>query len=140
MENLRRPSCVSSLIGSFTPSSLPLLTSPHSRLLTAATSASQISFYIETGGEVQWMAAGNLAMDPGGLRMILSELPKFSVFILAFSGVAWLIAPRFYALVGRVLHKTGLSFRQMHRCLRGKSQLSGYEQLAGPCDEGVEPR
>ncbi|EOD46370.1 putative sulfatase domain-containing protein [Neofusicoccum parvum UCRNP2] len=108
-------------------------------LLTAATSASQISFYIETGGEVQWMAAGNLAMDPGGLRMILSELPKFATFILAFSAVAWLVAARFYTAVGGVLHTVGLSFRQMHRCLRGKSQLTGYEELDGTCDVDVDP-
>ncbi|GME33176.1 sulfatase domain-containing protein [Neofusicoccum parvum] len=108
-------------------------------LLTAATSASQISFYIETGGEVQWMAAGNLAMDPGGLRMILSELPKFATFILAFSAVAWLVAARFYTAVGGVLHTIGLSFRQMHRCLRGQSQLTGYEELDGTCDVDVDP-
>ena len=86
------------------------------------------------------MAAGNLAMDPGGLRMILSELPKFATFILAFSAVAWLVAARFYTAVGGVLHTIGLSFRQMHRCLRGQSQLTGYEELDGTCDVDVDPR
>lgn len=109
-------------------------------LLTASTSASQISFYLTTGGEVQWMAAGNLATDPAGLAMLLSELPKFAFIILGFSSVAWLVAPRFYAAISRVLVEIGLSFRQMHRYLRGQSQLSGYEQLDGPCADHVEPR
>lgn len=86
------------------------------------------------------MAAGNLAMDPGGLRMILSELPKFAGFILAFSGIAWLIASRFYAAVTLVLQKIGLSFRQMRRFLSGKCQLAGYEEVDGACSGNVEPK
>lgn len=86
------------------------------------------------------MAAGNLAADPAGLTMLLSELPKFAMVILAFSSIAWLVAARFYAATSWVLVEIRLSFRQMHRYLRGQSQLSGYEQLDGPCAHDVEPR
>lgn len=80
------------------------------------------------------MAAGNLAKDPGGLRMLLSELPKFIIIIGAFFVVAWLIAPRFDATIDHMWQTIGLSFRQIYRYVKGKSQLSGYEKLGGTGD------
>ncbi|KAB2573279.1 hypothetical protein DBV05_g8066 [Lasiodiplodia theobromae] len=109
-------------------------------LFTVTASASQISFYMTTGGEVQWMAAGNLAKDPGGLRMLLSELPKFFICILAFTIVSWLIAPRFDAVTTNICKTTSLSFRQMYRCLRGRPQLNEYQPLDENSDKSIPSR
>lgn len=88
-----------------------------------------------TGGEVQWMAAGNLAKDPGGLRMLLSELPKFFLLVLVFLLIAWLIAPRFNATLDHIFQKTNLAFRQAYLYFRGRAQLNGYHQLDGASDK-----
>ena len=43
----------------------------HSMIILGA-SAMQIAFYIETGGEIKWGAAGNFAHDPAGIKVLLS--------------------------------------------------------------------
>ena len=69
------------------------------RTVTTSAAAAQISFYLETGGEIQWLAAGSLAKDSGGLRLMLSGLPAVLVSILAFCIVARLLTPSLYDAV-----------------------------------------
>ncbi|KAL1631243.1 hypothetical protein SLS54_000002 [Diplodia seriata] len=107
-------------------------------MVTVAASASQISFYMTTGGEVQWMAAGNLAADPGGLRMLLSELPKFFITIGAFLLVSWLIAPRFDAATSHVCQHISLSFRKIYLRLRGLP--NDYQPLDDSSDKSTSAR
>ncbi|GME60364.1 sulfatase domain-containing protein [Neofusicoccum parvum] len=103
--------------------------------LTAAASAATIAFYVETGGEVQWMAAGSLANDPSGIKILLSGTVKFSIALLALSVVAWLITPSFYNGVSYLIDNTCASLQQAWLIVRGKQHSAQYEPLVNVSDD-----
>lgn len=82
-------------------------------IVTATASAAQISFYVETGGEIQWLAAGSLASDPGGIHMLMTGLPVFTISLLAFFAAAWLATPSFYDVTDNLLGGIFNAFKQL---------------------------
>jgi len=78
-------------------------------------SASWVSFYLETGGEIKWGAAQNVAKDPQGLRVLLSgsvrALVAAVVMIVAarvisqplYNGMESLVSSAVKAFTGRRL-------------------------------------
>jgi len=80
-------------------------------LFTAGCSAAQIAFFLETGGEIQWMAADRV-LSSGGLGLLLSGLPTVTLIFGALYGVAWIITPKFYDSVDFVLGRISAAFRQ----------------------------
>lgn len=85
---------------------------PLSRLFTAGCAAAQIAFFAETGGEIQWMAAGRVLNGSGGLGLLLSATVPVTLTFGFLYGVAWLITPCFYDAVDFILGRIVASFRQ----------------------------
>ncbi|KAH4294153.1 hypothetical protein HBH64_164920 [Parastagonospora nodorum] len=99
-------------------------------LSTAACSASQISFFIETGGEIQWMAASRVLGGTGGMGLLLSGLPAMIVAFMVLYAVALLISPIFYDAVDHVLGHLRWSFKQSFLVLtRRQRDTENYELL-----------
>ncbi|KAF2135824.1 uncharacterized protein K452DRAFT_280927 [Aplosporella prunicola CBS 121167] len=115
-QNYRRFTAPARLLGAFLA------------FLTATTSAAQITFYLETGGEVQWMAAGSLALDPAGLGLILSGLPTFSITLLLLTGLAWLSSPYLYDSVDALFARIAASFKKVYSIYNKKKDLPKSEE------------
>ena len=114
-----------------------VLTSP--RIITATASASQISFYVETGGEIQWLAAGSLASDPGGIHMLMTGLPVFIISLLAFFGAACLATPGFYDATDNLFAGVFNAFKQLRVFVftghRSYMRIPDESNLEGSLDE-----
>lgn len=102
--------------------------------VTSILSACQISFYCETGGEIQWMAAGSLAADPAGIHLLMSGLPTFTVAFVTYCGVAWLVTPWFYDIVDSFLGGLSDAFKQVRH--RPSVKRGNYQSI--PDDSEVE--
>jgi hypothetical protein len=81
-------------------------------VFTTACAAAQISFYVETGGEIQWMAASRVVGGTGGMGLLLSGLPAMIIAFMVLYAIALVISPRFYDAVDHILGVVGSSFRQ----------------------------
>jgi hypothetical protein len=81
-------------------------------LFTTACSAAQISFFIETGGEIQWMAASRVLGGTGGMGLLLSGLPAMATASMVLYIIALIISPRFYDGIDFILGRISWSFRQ----------------------------
>ncbi|KAL5115626.1 hypothetical protein ACEQ8H_006513 [Pleosporales sp. CAS-2024a] len=81
-------------------------------LFTTACSASQISFFIETGGEIQWMAASRVLGGTGGMGLLLSGLPATIVAFMTLYAISLVISPIFYDVIDDVLEYVTLSFKR----------------------------
>lgn len=87
-------------------------------LFTAGCAASQIAFFAETGGEIQWMAAGRVLGGSGGLGLLLSGLPAVSLTFGVLCAIAWIITPKFYDAVDHALERISASFRRGYGLVR----------------------
>lgn len=79
-------------------------------LVTLFASASQIAFYLETGGEVRWSAARNFAHDPAGVKLLASGSWGIAVAIAGMTCLATLLSPWLYLRVGAALALVGNVF------------------------------
>lgn len=75
----------------------------HRSIVTLFASASQIAFYVETGGEIRWSAARNFAHDPAGMKLLASGFVGVALVIAAITCVATLLNPWLYHRVGSAL-------------------------------------
>ncbi|CAO2648233.1 Nn.00g075000.m01.CDS01 [Neocucurbitaria sp. VM-36] len=107
---------------------------------TIACSAAQISFYVETGGEIQWMAASRVLGGSGGLGLLLSGLPSMCVAFAVLYGIAWVISPRFYDAVEHVLERIWLSFKRSYQLIKRRPTVEEEDQqLLIPLQEEQTP-
>lgn len=109
------------------------------RIGTTGASSSWVSFYFETGGEIPWVAAGNVASDSQGIQVLLSGLTPALIVCVVYLFESWIIAPYFCKLVDNFFGKVHSSFCCARRPPWLKSKLlSQY----GPVDqeEFPEPR
>ncbi|GAM83033.1 hypothetical protein ANO11243_010190 [Dothideomycetidae sp. 11243] len=84
-------------------------------VITWTTAASQIAFYIETGGEISWSAAGNFVHDRDGIKLLLSGSFRIGLCALAIAVAAFAIQNPLYNGVGHLLHWVRDSFRIRRR-------------------------
>lgn len=115
-------------------------------LFTAGCASSQIAFFAETGGEIQWMAAGRVLGGSGGLGLLLSGLPAVGLTFGSLSTVAWIITPRFYDAVDLVLARIRASFCRVYALLRkttnideAKAPLISLEESRSSSPVDLEP-
>jgi hypothetical protein len=109
-------------------------------LFTAGCSAAQISFAVETGGEIQWMAASKIMGGSGGVGLLLSGLPSVSIAFAINYAIAFVITPKFYDIVEHVLDKIYDSFRRIYRLTQGKKiATEDYELLMSDDEEPPTP-
>ncbi|KAF1844951.1 alkaline phosphatase-like protein [Cucurbitaria berberidis CBS 394.84] len=108
---------------------------------TAACAAAQISFSIETGGEIQWMAASKLMGGSGGLGLLLSGLPAMAIAFAVLYAISLVVAPRFYDAVEHVLERISRSFRQSYQLIKKRkpSTDEDQQQLLVPLNEEPAP-
>ncbi|KAK7542135.1 alkaline-phosphatase-like protein [Phyllosticta citribraziliensis] len=99
-------------------------------MLTAAAAAASISFYMETGGEIQWLAGTAMANDPGGLKMLLSGLPCMALAFGVLALLAYLIAPSFNDVVDHALDAVAGSFKEVFGCSRRSDGADDPEKVA----------
>lgn len=109
------------------------------RLFTAGCSAAQISFFLETGGEIQWMAASRVLGGSGGLGLLLSGLPALTIVFAVLYGIAWVIAPIFHDIVEHMLNMIVSSFQQSYRLTKRETSTTEAEELLIPLEEHVQP-
>lgn len=100
------------------------------RMLTAAASAASISFYMETGGEIQWLAGTAMANDPGGLKMLLSGLPCMALAFGVLALLAYLIAPSFNDVVDHALDAVAGAFKEIFGFTRRSDGAEDPEKVA----------
>lgn len=96
---------------------------------TVACSAAQISFFLETGGEIQWTAASKFFRSSADLRLLLSGLPRLIVVFAILVGMAWITAGRFYDSVDHILAEICCSFRHSCQLIRKKQKTTDVEGL-----------
>ncbi|KAI5840977.1 sulfatase domain-containing protein [Morchella snyderi] len=73
-------------------------------LLIASTSATQIGFFIETGGEIHWNMLAKVLREPEGFfGMLMSGFYGLSLTIGILGGIAWLFNPLLYNLSHRMV-------------------------------------
>lgn len=75
--------------------------------MTLLAAASQLGFYYETGGEMEWEDAGAYANDAEGRKVLLSGLFSVigcSVFLVA---IAWVAKGVIHRIIGGLLVSTG---------------------------------
>ncbi|KAF2845165.1 alkaline phosphatase-like protein [Plenodomus tracheiphilus IPT5] len=108
-------------------------------LFTSGCAASQIAFFAETGGEIQWMAAGRVLGGSGGLGLLLSGLPAVSLTFGLLFAVAWIITPKFYDAVDHVLERIGASFRRGYGLIRNISKVDEAQVPLISLDENRSP-
>ncbi|KAK8198121.1 uncharacterized protein BKA78DRAFT_247175 [Phyllosticta capitalensis] len=99
-------------------------------MLTAAASAASISFYMETGGEIQWLAGTAMANDPGGLKMLLSGLPCMALAFGVLALLAYLIAPSFNDVVDHALDAVAGAFKEIFGFTRRSDGAEDPEKVA----------
>ncbi|KAF2826990.1 alkaline phosphatase-like protein [Ophiobolus disseminans] len=109
-------------------------------IFTVSCAAAQISFFVETGGEIQWMAASKVVGGSGGLGLLLSGLPALSVAFVILYVIALVIAPRFYDIIERFLDMIVGSFRHSYSLIRKKPVTESktaeeHELLIAPDEE-----
>ncbi|KAF2491364.1 hypothetical protein BU16DRAFT_117646 [Lophium mytilinum] len=102
-------------------------------LITTSASAAQVSFYLETGGEVQWLAAGNFANDPAGMKLLMSGFPKFALAFLCFVAISWLLTPRYYDFIDRVFGDIASAFKALRQVVFKKN--TGYSKVSRHSDD-----
>jgi hypothetical protein len=75
----------------------------HNSLVTLAAASSQLGFFYQTGGQIDWGDATSFAFSEDGRKVLLSE----SATPLAFSSgillVSWIIKFRLYKFITSVL-------------------------------------
>ncbi|KAH6614917.1 alkaline-phosphatase-like protein [Boeremia exigua] len=108
-------------------------------LFTAGCSAAQISFFVETGGEIQWMAASRVLGGSGGLGLLLSGLPALTVAFAILYSIAWVIAPKFHDAIEHVLDTIACSFQQSYRLTKKAPKATEDEELLIPLEEHAQP-
>jgi len=99
-----------------------------SRVVTTGCAAAQISFFVETGGEIQWMAAGRVVGGSGGLGLLLSGLPSLVIGFLVLYAIALIIAPWFYDAIDSFLEMICRSFRTTFSLMKSKSITEKVEE------------
>ncbi|KAL1654511.1 hypothetical protein SLS61_002699 [Didymella pomorum] len=104
-------------------------------LLTAGCSAAQISFFVETGGEIQWMAASRVLGGSGGLGLLLSGLPSLIVGFTILYGMSWIIASRFYDAVEYLLNTIGRAFCRSYHLTKKAPKVTEAEELLIPLED-----
>ncbi|KPI36814.1 uncharacterized protein AB675_11756 [Cyphellophora attinorum] len=72
-------------------------------VVTLFASASQLGFYVETGGEIRWSAAGNFARDSAGLKLLASGSVGVGLCTAGLTFIATLLNPWLYQWVGSLL-------------------------------------
>ncbi|KAI8933132.1 hypothetical protein NX059_009773 [Plenodomus lindquistii] len=108
-------------------------------LFTAGCASSQIAFFAETGGEIQWMAAGRVLGGSGGLGLLLSGLPAVSLTFGVLFATAWVITPKFYDAVDYVLDRIGASFRHGYGLLSNAPKVDEAQVPLISLDESRSP-
>jgi len=63
----------------------------------------QIAFYLETGGEIKWGAAGNFAHDPAGIKVLLSGSMQAALVSTAILILARIISYPLYYVTDSVV-------------------------------------
>jgi hypothetical protein len=72
-------------------------------IVTLSAASSQLGFYIETGGEIEWEDAGAFAGDKEGMKVLMDGAGSVGLSMLAIIVVAWCLKPFLYRLVGEFL-------------------------------------
>ncbi|KAH7413724.1 alkaline-phosphatase-like protein [Phaeosphaeria sp. MPI-PUGE-AT-0046c] len=108
-------------------------------ILTTACSAAQISFFVETGGEIQWMAASRVLGGTGGMGLLLSGLPSVIAAVVVLYIIALVISPRFYDAVDYTQLRIIWAFRQSFLILVKRQRITEeYEVLISIQDDQSE--
>ena len=81
------------------------------RLVFLGAAASQIGFYYETGGNVDWRDASAFTTDHDGLMVLLSGLKTVTIVGTALLIVSILTGPYMYRGAGSVLDKLAQDVR-----------------------------
>ncbi|KAJ4985590.1 sulfatase [Stagonosporopsis vannaccii] len=107
-------------------------------MFTAGCSAAQISFSVETGGEIQWMAASRVLGGSGGLGLLLSGLPALIVAFALLYGVGLVIAPTFHDFIEHILDTIVASFRQSYHLTKRTPSMTESNELLIPLEEHAQ--
>lgn len=98
-------------------------------IITLFTSASQLGFYLETGGEIRWSAASNFAHDPAGLKLLASGSIAVGICSAGLTFFATLFNPWLYQWVGNGLEFVANVFsRQQYNTKVEYSQLPYHDE------------
>ncbi|KAH8731854.1 alkaline-phosphatase-like protein [Phaeosphaeriaceae sp. PMI808] len=92
------------------PSALRRIIGGALAVFTASCSAAQISFYIETGSEVQWVAASKVVRGTGGFGLLMSGFPAMIIAFMILYAIALVITPLFYDFIDQVLATISWAF------------------------------
>lgn len=85
------------------PSTLGCLLS----LIALGAASSQLSFFIETGGELEWREASSYATSKDGLKVLLTGLIPMLVSGAVIIGGSWLLSNLLYNAFGALLTNIG---------------------------------
>lgn len=69
-------------------------------VVTLSAASSQLGFYIETGGEIEWEDAGAFAGDEEGMKVLMDGAQSVGLSMFAIISIAWFPKSFFYRLVG----------------------------------------
>lgn len=116
-----------------------MLTLASRSIVTLFASASQIAFYVETGGEIRWSAAKNFAHDPAGMKLLASGFVGVALAIAAITCIATLLNPWLYHRVGCALAFVGNLFSKSPKTELGAESLPNHEWEAFE-DDPAKPR
>lgn len=72
-------------------------------IVTLGAASSQLGFYIETGGEIEWEDASAFAGDKEGMKVLMDGAGSVGLSTLAILVVAWFARALLYRLVGELL-------------------------------------
>lgn len=96
-------------------------------IITLFSSASQIAFYLETGGEVRWSAASNFAHDPAGLKLLASGSVGIGLCTAGLTFVSTLLNAWLYQKVGDGLEFVGHLFSRQRSISKLEADLQPYQ-------------
>jgi arylsulfatase A-like enzyme len=88
-----------------------------------------MSFFVETGGEIQWMAASRVLGGTGGMGLLLSGLPSLAIAYVVLYAIAFIISPRFYDAIDHIQERVIWSFRQCFSLIRNKRKITEEHEL-----------
>ncbi|KAH8599215.1 alkaline-phosphatase-like protein [Bisporella sp. PMI_857] len=109
-------------------------------LIILGTSSMQIAFYLETGGEIKWGAAGNFAHDPAGIKVLLSGSLQACLASTAMVIVARIVCQPLYNISDTIVRKGVKAFtgRDLKSRVESKDNVGSspvYFQLAASDEE-----
>ncbi|CAM1502486.1 Fc.00g044700.m01.CDS01 [Cosmosporella sp. VM-42] len=99
-------------------------------LITLGAASSQIGFYYETGGELEWEDAGTFASDVEGIKVLLSGGGSVAISGSILLTIAWFSKNILYKAVGDFLIVAGSSLASVIRAIRSISTRIGLRKPA----------